>query len=471
MRSERLFKALRRSDPGRKGPWQRALPPGLCFAGGVHDATQVIFLSDKTWVDADGVRHTEQQIFDGVFDMIRNARKLVVLDMFLLNDFQRGEPETTRLLSSEMTDALLHQKQAYPDITIAVITDPINTVYGSLPSAQFARLKDAGIRVVVTDLSRLRDSNPIYSFLWRLMIKPLGNSQRGFLPNPFDPRGKATLRSYLDLLNYKANHRKVLVTDNGEELIGLVSSANAQDASSANLNAAIRFGGAAAEDLLASESAVLELSGAQPPRLSMPAPEQSSGVSVQVLTERAIKTEALQLVEQATSGERIDLAIYYLSDRDVIAALKRARDRGVMIRVLLDPNKDAFGHKKFGIPNRPVAAELRQADIDVRWGHTHGEHCHAKMMLVDGKGDMGFLLLGSANMTRRNLENFNLETDVLIRASSSSAVLTDARKHFDLLWNNTDDQLFTVPYEYYRNESVVKTCLYRFMEASGWCTF
>ncbi len=74
-------------------------------------------------------------------------------------------------------------------------------------------------------------------------------------------------------------------------------------------------------------------------------------------------------------------------------------------------------------------------------------------------------------MTRRNLDNFNLETDVLVRASSSSAVLRDARRHFDLLWNNTTEQIFTVPYEHYEDESVVKNRLYRFMEVSGWSTF
>jgi phosphatidylserine/phosphatidylglycerophosphate/cardiolipin synthase-like enzyme len=447
------------------------LPAGLCFAGGVHDASQVTFLADRTWVDADGIRHTDQQIFDAVFDMIKSARRLVLLDMFLYNDFQRGEAETTRLLSGELTDTLLQQKQAYPDITIAVITDPINTVYGSLPSAQFVRLRNAGITVVITDLSRLRDSNPIYSLFWRLMVRPLGNSHRGFLPNPFDPRGKATLRSYLDLLNYKANHRKVLVTDDGDEMVGIVSTANAQDASSANINAAIRFTGPAAEDLLAAENAVLKLSGERPLRPPVAVPDQSPDVSVQVLTERAIKTEALQLIERTKSGERIDLATFYLSDRDVIGALKRAGNNGVIIRVLLDPNKNAFGHKKFGIPNRPVAAELRQANIDVRWGHTHGEHCHAKMMLVEGKNDGGFLLLGSANLTRRNLENFNLEANVLVRASRSSAALSDARNHFDLLWNNTEKQNFSVPYDRYQDESVVKKYLYRFMEASGWCTF
>ena len=452
-------------------PWHRTIPDGLCFAGGVHDATRVDFLVDKTWVDADGDRHSDQEIFDTVFDMIRRARKLVLLDMFLYNDFQGKKCETTRLLSGEMTDTLLRKKRTHPDISIVVITDPINTLYGSLVSLDFVRLRDAGICVVITNLTQLRDSNPIYSLLWRLLIRPFGNSGSGFLPNPFDPRGKATIRSYLAMLNFKANHRKLLIADDGEELSGLVTSANPHDASSAHANVAIRFTGPAVEDLLATENAALRLSGKNPLSFAVAARAQSPGVSVQVLTERAIKTAALRLIENAKTSERLDLATFYLSDRDVIDALIRARQRDVPVRVLLDPNIDAFGHNKYGIPNRPVAAELRWADVDVRWSHTHGEQCHVKALLgVDNPGEAS-LLLGSANLTRRNLENFNLETNVLVRASCSSDVIRDALRHFDLLWSNSSEQIFTVPYAHYQDESPVKKGLYRFMEATGLCTF
>ena len=48
---------------------------------------------------------------------------------------------------------------------ILVIADPINDVYGGLPSRDLAALRDAGIDVVTVDLDSLRDSNPIYSAL------------------------------------------------------------------------------------------------------------------------------------------------------------------------------------------------------------------------------------------------------------------------------------------------------------------
>lgn len=451
--------------------WRRSLPEGLSFTGDVHAASSVAFLADLTWVDSEGSRHSSQKIFDAAFEMIRRARRLVLLDMFLYNDFPMGEFNPIRPLTRQLTDLLLQQKQTYPDIRIIVIADPVNTIYGSVASSTFAELRAANIDVVITDLERLRDSNPVYSIFWRLFIRPLGNSIGGQLPNPFDPHSKVTLRSYLAMLNFKANHRKVLVTDHGDELVGMVTSANPHDASSANTNVACTFDGAAVNDLLSAENSVLKLCKRTPPIMSANDSKEMSAVTVQILTERAIKLSALDIINNRRRDERVDLASFYLADRDVIKALKRATSRGVRLRVLLDPNKDAFGHNRFGIPNRSVAADLTRSGIEVRWGHTHGEQFHAKMLLGVNDEQQAQLLIGSANLTRRNLDNFDLETNVLIRAPLSASVMTDAVAHFDWLWHNRPDQVFSVPYEQYRDESVFKRGLYRIMEATGFSTF
>jgi phosphatidylserine/phosphatidylglycerophosphate/cardiolipin synthase-like enzyme len=451
--------------------WRRSPPEGFSYTGAVHAASDVAFLADLTWVDTEGSRHSKQQIFDAAFDMIRRARRMVLLDMFLYNDFQMGVSNPIRSLTRQLTDLLLQQKQTYPDIKIVVITDPINTAYGSVTSKAFRELAAADIDVVITDLERLRDSNPLYSGFWRLLIRPFGNSAHGHFPNPFDPHSKVTLRSYLAMPNFKANHRKVLVADHGDDLVGMVTSANPHDASSAHTNVACRFSGAAVNDLLSTENSVLRLCKRRPLTMSVNASEKPSGVTVQVLTERAIKSSALDLINNRQRDERVDLASFYLADRDVINALKRAARRGVRLRVLLDPNKDAFGHNKFGIPNRPVAAEFSRAGVEVRWSHTHGEQCHDKMLFAVNDKRQARLLIGSANLTRRNLENFNLETNVLIRAPLSASVMTDALAHFDGLWRNRPDEVFSVAYEHYRDESVFKRGLYRVMEATGFSSF
>lgn len=455
----------------KRRPWHRRVPPGLSFAGVPAAADNVRFLADTTWADAEGNTRSEQAIFDAVFGMIRSARRLILLDVFLYNDFEMHVKKPLRTLARELTDALLEQKAKHPDMTIVVINDPINTVYGSIRSPHFDALEAAGIKVVTTRLAALRDSNFTYSSLWRLLVKPFGTSGRGWISNPFGPHGKVTLRSYLTMLNCKANHRKVIICDKEDTLAGLVTSANPHDASSANSNVAAYFTGAAAGDLLLSENAVLALSGHDElPVPSVPASGSSTN-TVQVLTERAIKAAALSMIDSSLGDGEIDIATFYLSDRDIIAALKRARNRGVTLRIVLDPNKNAFGYDKHGIPNLPVAAELMQAGIDVRWYDTHDEQCHIKMLLADNGPNNAQLLLGSANLTRRNLDDFNLETNVLVEGRRTSTAIHDARTFFDALWSNGQRRRHTVPYRRYKNESLLKKGLYRFMEASGFSGF
>ena len=455
----------------RRPWWRRRLPGGLSYAGHPRPADAVEFLADTTWVDTASVRHVDQRIFDAVFDMIRSARRLVLLDMFLYNDFQGSMPERTRLVSGELTDALIDRRREVGDLRIIVITDPINIVYGSVVSRQFERLREAGIEVVITDLTRLADSNIPYSPLWRIVARPFGTGPGSALRNPFDARGRVSLRSYLYGLNFKANHRKLVIADADEDWVGLVTSANPHDASSAHHNVGVRFRGPAVADLLETENAVLRFSGAARVDQLTQFPERQAAARVSVLTERAIKDAALDLIDTAGPGERVDLATFYLSDRDIIASISRAARRGAALRILLDPSKDAFGYEKNGIPNQPVAAELHREGVPLRWAHTHGEQCHVKMLIrTDGSGE-GALLLGSANLTRRNLDDFNLETNVLVRVPPDHACLRDACRHFELLWNNEPGRLFSVDYAHYRDESMIKRWKYRWMEASGMSTF
>ena len=447
------------------------MPPGLSYAGDPRPVADLRFLADQTWVDDNDVRHVDQQIFDAVFDMIRRARKTIVIDVFLFNPFQGRVAETTRQLSGELVDALISQRRAYPDLAVTLITDPLNTIYGVRPSEQFQALEDAGVRVVITDLGQLRDSSPIYSCLWRWFVKPFGVGRGGMLTNPLARNEKVTLRSYLAAMNFKANHRKVVVTDDGDNWAGLVTSANPHDASSAHHNVAVRFSGPAVADLLEIENAVLQMCGESSVAAQIPRSVAAPGDSIRVLTEGAVKTALLGMIDTSLPGERIDFATFYLSERSIIRAMIDAHRRGVRFRALLDPNKDAFGHDKRGIPNRPVAAELAKAGITVRWIHTHGEQCHAKFLLHSSPDKGASLLLGSSNLTRRNLNDFNLESNVLVQADSSNGLFDDARAHFELLWNNEHQRVFSVAYEHYHDESYWKRLQYLLGEWTGVSTW
>ncbi len=458
------------------GAWQRCkpLPKRVGEAWPVRAVDEVRFLSDETWFDARGRRHLDQAIFDEMLAMIDQARRLVVLDVFLFNDFTAGVGGGgLRPLSAELSAALVAQKRRYPELEAVVITDPLNTLYGGLELDHLEALRRAGIVVVLTDLNRLRASNPLWSGLWHLGPRWLGNRPgRGWLPNALGP-GRVTLRSYLAMLNFNANHRKTLVVDEGEGWAGLVTSANPHDASSLHGNVALRFSGEAALDLLASERAVASWSGINLPGPMPPDPAPVAGnLRLQLLTEAAIRKALLAAIEACQEGDRLDLVVFYLAHRGVIEALQAASRRGVRVRALLDPNRDAFGLEKGGIPNRPVGRELVAAGIAVRWCATRGEQCHSKLLLRrPADGGETELILGSANFTRRNLDDLNLESSVRLLGPPDTPALEQATAFFERRWASSPERTTSEPFAAFDDTSVWQGLRYRIMEATGLSTF
>nr|WP_089725940.1 phospholipase D family protein [Halomonas muralis] len=455
----------------------KPLPEGVSTATPLRGVENVEFLADLTYLDTSGERQTEQVIFDEVLRLIGQAKRLVVLDMFLFNDFTGAAEGDYRPLSTELTQALVRRKDQRPGLEALIITDPLSTLYGGLKPDHFQALRAAGIQVVFTDLTELRASNPLWSGLWHWCCRWLGNSARsGWLPNPLGS-GEVTLRSYLSLLNFKANHRKTLLVDHGDDWVGLVTSANPHDASSFHGNVALRFQGPTALDLLETELAVARLSGAEiafdTPRAVKVTNEPATnvGARLQVLTESKIRDALIDAIATAEAGDRIDIAVFYFSHRPLVEAVIAARERGVRLRVLLDPNKDAFGIEKNGIPNRQVAADLHAAGVPVRWCDTHGEQCHAKLLLKTQASGEAELILGSANYTRRNLDDYNLETSVRLLADADAPAIGDAGQYFERLWSNRPGQHFSVPYAAFGDDSRLRYWMYRVMEASGLSTF
>lgn len=449
----------------------RPLPPGMSVTGPLRPADNLVLLTDQTYRSADGESVSEQQIFDEVFKLIGQARKLIVVDMFLFNEF--AAEDSYRALTAQMTDALIAARQTQPGIEVVLITDPFNHLYGGLRSAHLEQLAESGVQVVYSDVNRLPASNPVWSGLWMLCCSWVGNNpDGGWLPNPVADE-EVTLRTYLHLLNFRANHRKTLVVDQGDDWVGLVTSGNPQDASSRHSNNAIRFSGAAALDLLHTERAVLAMSGAatgagwaQPPEQTT----ESADPAIQILTEGAIRDALLNMINSSIRGDRLDMEVFYLSHRPLINALVRAHERGVAIRAVLDPNRDAFGREKNGIPNRQAAWDLHKAGIDLRWCFTQGEQCHRKWIRLERADGRAELITGSANFTRRNLDDFNLETSVRLVATQHP-ILGSSRESFERVWSNAEGATYSLPYEDFADHSWARYGLYRLMEATGMSTF
>ncbi|MEO8063364.1 MAG: phospholipase D-like domain-containing protein [Pseudomonadota bacterium] len=467
----------------------KPLPDGVNIRGPIVETplSQLQFLSDVTSADGFGAPVVRQQIFDSMLKVVGDAREYLVLDFFLFNN-QRGaaiDVKPRRELSTELRDALLKRKREMPGLRVLLLYDPINDVYGGLPSRDLAALRGAGIDVVRVDLDPLRDSNPIYSALWRITMKWWSGDGKGdaWLPNPLDAGpDQVSFGAWARLLNFKADHRKVLLADDGRGgITGIVTSANPHDASSLHSNVALKVSGAALWPLLESELSLARASGWRtdwtPPALepagAVPHPENAA--QVQVLTEGEIRAAIVRNVTGTRVGDSIDVAMFYLSEREVVRALVSAAKRGVAVRVILDPNKDAFGRTKNGIPNRSVATELAAASdgaIKVRWFRTHGEQFHTKIVALRTATEFWFTL-GSANLTRRNIDNFNLEANIAASVPLNAEIATSINTWFESLWTNRGPPPleYTAEFGAYADAAQGTYWLYRLMEASGLSTF
>lgn len=441
----------------------KPLPKDTSLNGPVRNVEDITFLRDLTY-QKNGETVRDQQIFKEVDKLIQDADEFIVMDMFLFNDeYERKVKYPT--ISSDLTKALIEKKKQNKSIQIVVITDPINTFYGSYPSVFLEKLKENNIQVITTDLKKLRDSNPTYSGFWRSYLQWFKPSHNGGLPNAFSPDSPTvSLASYLDLLNFKANHRKVVIT----EKEAVVSSANPHDASGYHSNIAFKVKGKIVEDLYKSEQAVAKLSGGTLENRTFKT-ENKGEYEVNLITEGKIRESIIQGIRQSKSDDVLWMGVFYLSDRKVIKELKEASQRGVTIRIVLDANKDAFGREKGGIPNRQVASELTKENIKIRWYDTNGEQYHTKMILVKGK-DRSTIIGGSANFTKRNIGDYNLETDLKIVAKNDSSLVKNIEDYFNQIWNN-EAGTFTTEYETYQDDSLGKKILYRFQEFSGLSSF
>ncbi len=458
----------------------RSNPLGTGYKSPVYSIApnDIDFLYDLTFVNEEGDLTVEQQIFDRIFFLIDNAQRYILIDMFLFNSFAGKEDKAFRELADEMTQRLVQKKLVNPGIKIDFITDPVNTVYGGAVSRELESLAIAGINVINTDLHSLRDSNLIYSPLWRLFFQWFKNSNKGgIFSHPFSSNEiRITLRSYLDMLNFKANHRKIFFADYKDAPRAIVTSANPHNGSSAHSNVAFEIAGPLAMEIYRAEMPVAKFSGASlyMPDFYTPSDRGSNtgySSSARLLTEDMIRDALIEHIEKADIGDHIDIGVFYLSHHGIIASLLNASERGVGIRIILDPNRDAFGREKNGIPNRQTAHKLlKKSDkkIEIRWYDTHGEQYHSKLAHFTYRDHTSAVILGSANFTRRNLDNYNLEANILFIAPSDNPTIIKAEEYFEKIWSG--DQ-YTARYSKYKDDSFFKGILAFILETTGTSTF
>lgn len=442
----------------------KPLPEGISYAGDVHTLSedQIEFLYDLTY-DKNGKEVYDQSIFDEVNKTIQEADEFLVLDLFLFNGFTDGKRDFPKI-SEQLSHSILEAMEKNPSLKVVLISDEINTTYQSHVAPQIQPLEEAGAEVIYTNLDRLRDPNLFYSGLWRMTLSWFGQSGPGWVPNPLAPSApEVTMRSYLDLFNIKANHRKTVMTEDA----GIIMSANPHDASGFHSNIAFKIKGSIVNDLIRSEKAVAAFSGGdltQFPELPAVNSKNSENneIKAQIVTESKIQDSVVTAIDDAKEGDEVNVGMFYLADRDIIDALDDAAERNVEVRIILDPNQNAFGHQKMGLPNLPIAGELYQQDkehLTIRWYDTNKEQFHTKMLYIRGQNE-STIIGGSGNYTSRNMDDYNMETNIHMKAPNDSALVQEVDDYFERIWNN-EDGTYTADYSKYQNSlSAFKYIMY-----------
>ncbi|MDL0434899.1 MULTISPECIES: phospholipase D family protein [unclassified Niallia] len=447
----------------------KPLPQGLSYEGEIHlvEDKDIEFVEDTTYKDKKGNQHLNQEIIARMLDEVDKAEQFIVIDMFLFNS-DTNDDQTYPKITEKFLDKLVKKKQKNPDLKLIFITDPVNTTYHSYPSPELEKLKSIGAQVVETNMESLRDSNPLYSAFWRMSMKWFGHGKDGHLPNLLADSGPdVTLRSYLDLLNVKANHRKVLITEKS----AIVSSGNIHDASGYHSNIAYTVKGNIINDLLETEESVYQLMD----KTTFPVAkktEEKGDIKLQLLTEGKIAKHVIQEIHNTAAGDTIWIGMLYLADRPVMEELIAASARDVNIRLILDPNQNSFGNKKAGLPNVPTSAELMKkgnGHIAIRWYNTGMEQYHSKLMLIE-RDKENVIIAGSANYTRRNLHDLNLETNIKIAAAPDKDIMKETKSYFDKLWSNKDGE-YTKNYSTEAELPAFRYLLYRLQRLLWFTTY
>ena len=457
----------------------KPLPEGINFRSEVHQVAEgdIEFLADLTYEDSNGNIVHDQEIYDTIDSLVSGAEKYIYIDMFLFNSFKGPANFAYRELSTELTERLVSKRTTNPNIKIDFITDPVNTFYGGYKAPELQLLQNSGTNVIIMDLRKIRDNTYLYSPVWRTFIQWFGNNDEGGrFKNPLlDGGEKVTLRSYLAFGNLKANHRKVVVVDSGDEMVSLITSHNSHSASSDFSNVGLMVKGDIWKDIIYSENAIAKFSGGKLQIDSsmiknLKVIVKDLPYNVTFMTEKEINKELVDSFSNLADGDSLMLAEFYLSKRDVIKSILKASKNGADVRIILDPNKHGFGYEKNGTPNQPVAHELLKKSngkIKLRWYKTHGEQFHTKFNYIKYIDGTSKVILGNSNLTKKNLGGFNLEAELMVEANSGTSLIREIDDYYQRIWNNVDGNTYTIEYDYLKDESCWKMLNYRFKEATG----
>jgi len=131
--------------------------------------------------------------------------------------------------------------------------------------------------------------------------------------------------------------------------------------------------------------------------------------SVQALISPPVADEMIAAIDSAEST--IDIMLYQFSYSGLKNALVRAVERGVKVRIILEPRVDS---------NFPTAEFLASKGIEVKWASKKFANTHAKAAIIDGKR----VIAGSINWSNHAMFE-NREIGVLVESAALAGQLLD----------------------------------------------
>jgi len=124
------------------------------------------------------------------------------------------------------------------------------------------------------------------------------------------------------------------------------------------------------------------------------------------------------IIQEISKAQKtIDIAMYYLTSREIAQELVKAKEKGVAIRVFLDQSQETSKYSK--------SRYLAKRGIEIRF-YVGSGLMHNKFAIIDNK----VLITGSFNWTA-TAENENQENLLIIRDKD---LIKDYSKRFEILW-------------------------------------
>ncbi|MGB9638799.1 MAG: phospholipase D-like domain-containing protein [bacterium] len=291
------------------------------------------------------------------------------------------------------------------------------------------------VRVVVDPLSS--NFSPSEWNLKKYIINYLKQNNVEVVEFPFVPLdNKQDLKDYV---KYQLMHAKYIVIDGKKSI---VSSLNWSNRAFKNIDCGLYLEGPVVDDLEKEFWFLFKRSGGKDYQY-VPRAEIAGNykASLLIADKNFPKDSYKAAVYRAVSNAKknIFISAFVLSDPYLIKLLLDAKNRGVNIKVILDPNKsDTYDN-----PNYQTAKILKDNKISYRWfkpneySDVEFNMLHTKLMIVDDE-----VIVGSGNFSHKGLD-INHEVGLI---TNDQNILKQATSFFNSIWqNNTSLEPINLP--------------------------